>query len=66
MRVRSKKGVFTAAHTYAEHICECPPPPPGPVIGFLWGHRMLGDDIFQQVETLPPMRVETYITPEWG
>ena len=21
-----KKGVFTAAHTYTEHICECPPP----------------------------------------
>ena len=24
-----KKGVFTAAHTYTEHICEYPPPPPG-------------------------------------
>ena len=23
-----KKGVFTAAHTYTEHICEYPPPPP--------------------------------------
>ena len=23
-----KKGVFTAAHTYTEHICQCPPPPP--------------------------------------
>ena len=22
-----KKGVFTVAHTYAEHICEYPPPP---------------------------------------
>ena len=22
-----KKGVFTAAHTYTEHICEYPPPP---------------------------------------
>ena len=21
-----KRGVFTAAHTYAEHICEYPPP----------------------------------------
>ena len=26
-----KKGVFTAAHTYTEHICEYPPPPPGGV-----------------------------------
>ena len=25
-----KRGVFTAAHTYAEHICEYPPPPPPP------------------------------------
>ena len=24
-----KKGFFTAAHIYAEHICEYPPPPPG-------------------------------------
>ena len=33
MRVRSKKGgVFTAAHTYTEHICEYPPPPPGHII----------------------------------
>ena len=24
-----KKGVFTAAHTHSEHICEYPPPPPG-------------------------------------
>ena len=23
-----KKGVFTTAHTYTEHICEYPPPPP--------------------------------------
>ena len=23
-----KRGVFTAAHTYTEHICEYPPPPP--------------------------------------
>ena len=22
-----KRGVFTAAHTYTEHICEYPPPP---------------------------------------
>ena len=25
-----KRGVFTAAHTYTEHICEYPPPPPPP------------------------------------
>ena len=24
-----KRGVFTAAHTYIELICEYPPPPPG-------------------------------------
>ena len=24
-----KRGVLTAAHTYAEYICELPPPPPG-------------------------------------
>ena len=22
------RGVFTAAHTYTEHMCEYPPPPP--------------------------------------
>ena len=26
---KQKRGAFTAAHTYTEHICESPPPPPG-------------------------------------
>ena len=26
VRVRSKREVFTAVHTYTEHICECLPP----------------------------------------
>ena len=25
-----KRGVFTPAHTFTEHICEHPPPPPRP------------------------------------
>ena len=30
-----KRGVFTAAHTYTEHICEYPPPPLPPGIGYV-------------------------------
>ena len=51
-----KRGVFTAAHTYTEHICEYPPPPPGDISKphtFKWG--TLADDVFPSANfTLPP------------
>ena len=55
-----KRGVFTAPNTCIGHICESPH-----IMLEVGLQKCLGHGLYQ-VGTLPPMRVETYIPPEWG